>query len=286
MMLSEPNVADTLAMLRGLREKYEVHHGVRIADAALVAATTLADRYITDRFLPDKAIDVIDEAASRLRMQQESKPEPLENAERAMMRLQMEEHALKHDADRKASSDKRLAQIARELADLRAEAERLEARWKAERSGVSARKEVQRKLDEARRELADAQRRGDLSKAGELAYSTIPALEKQLPADSAADADAEKASDERLVSEFVTAADVADVVARATGIPTGRLLAGEKERLLHMDERLRRVVIGQDDAVRSVANAIRISRAGLQDENRPLASFMFVGPTGVGKPWI
>jgi ATP-dependent Clp protease ATP-binding subunit ClpB len=279
-LVTEPSIPDTIAMLRGLKERYEVHHGVRIADAAILAAATLADRYITDRFLPDKAIDLLDEAASRLRMQQESKPEALENADRAMLRLAIEQQALTHDADRDASTEKRLKQIDAELSELRAQANVLEERWSQEKAAIAERKKAQVKLDNARRLLADAERRGDFAEAAKLAYGEIPVLEKQL---AGVDADGEAKREERLVSEFVTSSDVALVVARATGIPTARLLTGERDRLVHMDAKLRDVVVGQDEAVATVANAIRISRAGLSDATRPLASFMFVGPTGVGK---
>jgi ATP-dependent Clp protease ATP-binding subunit ClpB len=277
-LVAEPSLLDTVAMLRGLKERYEVHHGVRIADAAIVAAATLADRHITDRFLPDKAIDVLDEAASRLRMQQESKPEALENADRQMMRLAIEQQALTNDADRDALTDKRLKQIETELAELRSQANRLDEQWRLERDAIQVRKSVQLKLDAARRALSDAERRGDLTKAAELSYGTIPGLEKQLAHDETASADKE-----RLVSEFVTAGDVAAVVSRATGIPTGRLLTGEKDRLLQMESKLRETVVGQDEAVAVVANAIRIGRAGLSDSSRPLASFFFCGGSGTGK---
>jgi ATP-dependent Clp protease ATP-binding subunit ClpB len=279
-LVTEPTIPDTIAMLRGLKERYEVHHGVRIADAAIIAAATLADRYITDRFLPDKAIDLMDEAASRLRMQQESKPEALENADRLILRLEIEKQALTNDADRHSSSEKRLKEIDSELLELRAQTAELEERWRSEKAVIAERKNAQIKLDNARRQLADAERRGDFAEAAKFTYGEIPELEKQL---SGTDAESEAKRDERLVSEFVTSSDVALVVARATGIPTARLLSGEKDRLVHMDETLRRVVVGQDEAVATVANAIRISRAGLSDSTRPLASFMFVGPTGVGK---
>src|SRR5687767_5967099 len=273
-MVKEPSVEDTIAILRGLKEKYELHHKVKIKDAALVAAAVLSHRYITDRFLPDKAIDLMDEAASRLRMEVESKPEDIETLDRRIIQLKIEREALKKESD-KASKD-RLAALEEELANLEQQSAEITQRWQAEKEKIQAESVLKAQLDQARLELEQAQRAGDLAKAGELQYGTIPQLERQL-------AEAEAASATAMLREEVTAEDIAGVVARWTGIPVERMLEGEREKLLHMEEALGKRVIGQEDAVRAVAKAVRRSRAGLQDPNRPLGSFLFLGPTGVGK---
>lgn len=273
-MVNEPSVEDSISILRGLKEKYEVHHGVRITDGALVAACVNSARYISDRFLPDKAIDLVDEAASRLRLQQESKPETIENLERAIITMKIEIEALRKEKD--AASKERLAKLEKDLKLKSEECNELTEVWKKERQQLKRTKEVAEKLESARVELQLAQRRGDLARAGELMYGIIPSLEQQLP----------KESGERnltMVSEAVTARDIALVVSRATGIPAHNLLMGEKEKLLKMEQVLASRVIGQDRAVASVSNAVRISRAGLHAHDRPLGSFLFLGPTGVGK---
>ena len=272
--IGEPTVEDTISILRGLKEKYELHHGVRITDGAIVAAATLSNRYISDRFLPDKAIDLMDEAASRLRMEVESKPEEIENLDRRIIQLKIEREALKKETDR-ASKD-RLAALERDLAELEQQSAELTQRWQAEKEKIQAEGKVKEQLDQARLELEQAQRSGDLAKAGELQYGRIPQLEKQL-------AEAEAASETAMLREEVTSEDIASVVARWTGIPMERMLEGEREKLLKMEEHLGRRVIGQDQAVKAVSTAVRRSRAGLQDPNRPLGSFLFLGPTGVGK---
>ncbi|HEX8527551.1 ATP-dependent chaperone ClpB [Allosphingosinicella sp.] len=272
--IGEPTVEDTISILRGLKEKYELHHGVRITDGAIVAAATLSNRYIADRFLPDKAIDLMDEAASRLRMEVESKPEEIENLDRRIIQLKIEREALKKESDR-ASKD-RLVALETELANLEQQSSELTQRWQAEKEKIAAEGKLKEQLDSARLELEQAQRSGDLAKAGELQYGRIPTLEKQL-------AEAEAASATAMLREEVTGEDIAGVVARWTGIPMERMLEGEREKLLNMEEALGRRVIGQDQAVKAVSAAVRRSRAGLQDPNRPLGSFLFLGPTGVGK---
>jgi ATP-dependent Clp protease ATP-binding subunit ClpB len=272
--IGEPTVEDTISILRGLKEKYELHHGVRITDGAIVASATLSNRYISDRFLPDKAIDLMDEAASRLRMEVESKPEEIENLDRRIIQLKIEREALKKETDR-ASKD-RLTALETELANLEQQSAELTQRWQAEKEKIAAEGKVKEQLDHARLELEQAQRAGDLAKAGELAYGRIPQLEKQL-------AEAEAATSTAMLREEVTSEDIAGVVARWTGIPVERMLAGEREKLLQMEATLGRRVIGQDQAVKAVSTAVRRSRAGLQDPNRPLGSFLFLGPTGVGK---
>ena len=271
--VDEPSVEETISNLRGLKEKYELHHGVRIADSAIVAAATLSHRYITDRFLPDKAIDLVDEAASRLRMQIDSKPEEIDELDRRIIQLKIEREALKKESDR-ASKD-RLARLESELADLEQQSAELTAKWQAEKDKLTQVKRTQERLDQARLELEQAQRRGDLTRAGELLYSVIPSLEEQL-------AQAAEEQGQMLKLE-VTATEIAEVVARWTGIPVDRMLEGEREKLLHMEDKLRQRVIGQDHAIIAVADAVRRARAGLQDPNRPLGSFLFLGPTGVGK---
>ena len=271
--VDEPSTEETVSILRGLKEKYELHHGVRIADSAIVAAATLSHRYITDRFLPDKAIDLVDEAASRLRMQIDSKPEDIDELDRRIIQLKIEREALKRESD-PASKD-RLKTLETELASLEQQSAQLTARWQAEKEKLTKVKRTQEQLDQARLELEQAQRRGDLTRAGELLYSVIPALEEQLA----------QAAQERgqMLKLEVTAAEIAEVVARWTGIPVDRMLEGEREKLLQMEDKLRQRVIGQDQAIVVVADAVRRARAGLQDPNRPLGSFLFLGPTGVGK---
>ena len=272
--VGEPTVEDTISILRGLKEKYELHHGVRITDGALVSAATLSHRYISDRFLPDKAIDLMDEAASRLRMEVESKPEEIENLDRRIMQLQIEREALKKETD--TASKDRLEALEAELANLEQQSSELTTRWMAEKDKISAESKIKEALDGARIELDQAQRGGDLAKAGELQYGTIPGLEKQL-------ADAVAAAGNAMLREEVTSEDIASVVSRWTGIPVDKMLEGEREKLLKMEEWLGARVIGQMDAVVAVSKAVRRSRAGLQDLNRPLGSFLFLGPTGVGK---
>jgi ATP-dependent Clp protease ATP-binding subunit ClpB len=272
--VGEPTVEDTISILRGLKEKYELHHGVRITDGALVAAATLSNRYITDRFLPDKAIDLMDEAASRIRMEVETKPEEIETLDRRILRLKIEREGLRRESD-EASAD-RLERIEAELANLEQESAELTGRWQAERDKIAGEAKLKEQLDAARLELEQAQRQGDLARAGELSYGRIPALEKQL-------ADAQATTKGAMLREEVTGDDIAAVVSRWTGVPVDRMLEGEREKLLQMEDALGRRVIGQADAVRAVSTAVRRARAGLQDPNRPLGSFLFLGPTGVGK---
>ena len=272
--IQEPTVADTISILRGIKEKYELHHGIRIKDSALVAAATLSDRYITDRFLPDKAIDLMDEAASRLRMEVDSKPEELDALDRDLMQKQIEVEALKKEAD--AASKDRLGKLEKEVAELSQRSAEMTARWQAERDKLAGATGLKEELDRARAELEQAKRRGDLAKAGELAYGVIPELEKKLAA-------AEEADGDVMVEEAVTPEQIASVVERWTGIPVDKLLEGQKEKLLRMEEELGRRVIGQHEAVEAVSNAVRRARAGLNDPNRPMGSFLFLGPTGVGK---
>ncbi len=273
--VSEPSVEDTVSILRGLKEKYELHHGVRITDSAIVAAATLSHRYITDRFLPDKAIDLIDEAAARLKMQVDSKPEELDSIDREIIRLKIEQEALRKEAD-PASRD-RLARLEQELAGLEEQSSALTARWKAEKEKLSDAQKLKSELDHARNELANAQRRGEYQRAGELAYGRIPELEKKLKSVESA------AADGALVEEAVTADHVAQVVSRWTGVPVERMLEGERDKLLRMEDEIGKRVVGQAEAVHSVSTAVRRARAGLQDPHRPIGSFMFLGPTGVGK---
>ena len=272
--VSEPTVEDTISILRGIKEKYEVHHGVRVTDSALVAAATLSHRYIADRFLPDKAIDLMDEAASRLRMQVDSKPEELDALDREILQKQIEVEALRHETD--AASQDRLERLMRELSALEDRSAEMTARWKAERDKLKGAAELKEQLDLARGELENAKRQGNLQRAGELAYGIIPGLEKQL-------AEAEARGSDVMVEEAVTPEQIAEVVERWTGIPVDRMLEGEREKLLRMEEELGRRVIGQLEAVQAVSNAVRRARAGLNDPNRPLGSFLFLGPTGVGK---
>ncbi|ESR24070.1 ATP-dependent chaperone ClpB [Lutibaculum baratangense] len=277
--VSEPTVEDTVSILRGLKERYEQHHKVRIADNALVAAATLSNRYITDRFLPDKAIDLVDEAASRLRMQVDSKPEELDELDRRVIQLKIEREALLKETDQ-ASKD-RLSRLERELADLEEKSSALTQRWMREKEKLGSAADIKKKLDEARNELAQAQRSGQYQRAGELAYGIIPELQKTLEELEAAGDTA--ASGELMVEEAVTANHVAQVVSRWTGVPVDRMLEGEREKLLRMEDALARSVVGQEEAVHAVSTAVRRARAGLQDPNRPIGSFMFLGPTGVGK---
>ena len=272
--VSEPTVADTISILRGLKEKYEVHHGVRITDAAIVAAATLSNRYIADRFLPDKAIDLVDEAASRLRMQVDSKPEELDELDRRILQLRIEQEALRKETD-EASRD-RLAKLETELGNLEEKSAALTQRWQAEKSKLGDAQKLKEQLDDARNELARAQRRGEYQRAGELTYGVIPELEKKL-------AEVESKSGEVLVAEAVTPDMIAGVVSRWTGVPVDKMLEGERDKLLRMEDVIGQRVIGQPEAVHAVATAVRRARAGLQDPNRPIGSFMFLGPTGVGK---
>jgi ATP-dependent Clp protease ATP-binding subunit ClpB len=274
--VSEPTVEDTISILRGLKEKYELHHGVRIADAALVAAAVLSNRYITDRFLPDKAIDLVDEAAARLRMQVDSKPEALDELDRRIMQLKIEREALKKESD--AASKDRLERLEKELANLEEEASALAQRWQEEKAKLASAQKLKEQLDAARIELEQAQRRGDLAKAGELAYGIIPDLEAKLKQVEEAES-----KGGGMAQEVVTPDNIAQVVSRWTGIPVDKMLEGEREKLLDMEEQIIKRVVGQDEAVRAVATAVRRARAGLQDPNRPIGSFMFLGPTGVGK---
>ena len=273
-MVQEPTVEDTISILRGIKEKYELHHGVRISDSALVSAATLSHRYITDRFLPDKAIDLMDEAASRLRMEVDSKPEELDALDREILQKQIEAEALRLEDDQ-ASKD-RLEKLEKDLADLQQQSAEMTAKWQAERDKLASARDVKEQLDRARAELEIAKREGNLGKAGELSYGVIPQLEKQL-------SEAENSDDDVMVEEAVRPEQIAAVVERWTGIPTSKMLEGEREKLLRMEDGLHKRVIGQEQAVRAVANAVRRARAGLNDENRPLGSFLFLGPTGVGK---
>ncbi|MBT6203411.1 MAG: AAA domain-containing protein, partial [Rhodospirillaceae bacterium] len=272
--VSEPTVEDTISILRGLKEKYELHHGVRITDAAIVSAATLSNRYITDRFLPDKAIDLVDEAASRLKMEVDSKPEEIDELDRRIMQLKIEREALKKEED--AGSRDRLEKLESELADLEGKSFELTSEWEKEKDQLASAQKLKEELDHARLELDQAQRRGDLARAGELAYGVVPDLEGRLK-------EAEEDQEHRMLDEAVTDDHVAGVVSRWTGIPVDKMLEGEREKLLQMEDALARRVVGQRDALVAVSNAVRRARAGLQDPNRPIGSFMFLGPTGVGK---
>lgn len=277
--VNEPTVEATIAILRGLKERYEVHHGIRIQDSALVAAATLSHRYITDRFLPDKAIDLVDESASRLRMELDSMPVEIDQLERQIMQLQIEETSLKKEKDE--ASKERLRRIEKELADLKEESSKLKAQWQNEKAAINAVSIINQQLEEAKTDLEKAQRQGDLKSAAEIQYGRIPELQRKL-------AETEKKSHEavagkRLLSEEVTDEDIARVVASWTGIPVSKMLEGERQKLVHMEERLQKRVIGQEEAISSISNAVRRARSGLQDPNRPIGSFIFLGPTGVGK---
>jgi len=273
-MVQEPTEEDTVSILRGIKEKYELHHGVRISDSALVAAAQLSHRYITDRFLPDKAIDLVDEAASRLRMEVDSKPEELAQLDRQILQLQIEAEALKKEDD-KASKD-RLEKLEKELSDMQEKSSEMTAQWQSERDKLNAARDLKEQLDQARAQLDSAKREGNLAKAGELSYGVIPQLEKQL-------AEAEAGDGDVMVEEAVRPEQIAEVVERWTGIPTAKMLEGERDKLLRMEEEIGKRVIGQRQAVTAVSNAVRRARAGLNDEARPLGSFLFLGPTGVGK---
>jgi len=277
--VEEPSVEATIAILRGLKERYEVHHGIRIQDAALVAAATLSHRYITDRFLPDKAVDLMDEAASRLRMELDSMPTEIDQLERQIMQLEIEQSALKKEKD--AASRERLAKLEKQLADLKEQSSKLKAQWQNEKAAINAVSIINGQLEQAKSELEQAQRRNDLNAAAQIQYGKIPELQKKLAA-------AEKSSHElpegkRLLNQEVTEEDIAQVVSSWTGIPVTRMLEGERQKLVHMEERLRDRVVGQGEAITAVANAVRRARSGLQDPNRPIGSFIFLGPTGVGK---
>ncbi|KEJ97391.1 ATP-dependent Clp protease ATP-binding subunit ClpB [Pseudosulfitobacter pseudonitzschiae] len=273
-MVQEPTVEDTISILRGIKEKYELHHGVRVSDSALVAAATLSHRYITDRFLPDKAIDLVDEAASRLRMEVDSKPEELDAIDRQILQLQIEAEALRAEDD--AASKDRLGALEKDLSDLQERSAEMTAQWQTNRDAIASAQGIKEQLDRARADLDIAKREGNLAKAGELSYGVIPQLERQLETLDATEADARTA-------DTVRPEQIASVVERWTGIPTSRMLEGERDKLLRMEEQLHSRVVGQDSAVKAVANAVRRARAGLNDENRPLGSFLFLGPTGVGK---
>ncbi|MBV8739939.1 MAG: ATP-dependent chaperone ClpB [Alphaproteobacteria bacterium] len=272
--VNEPSVEDTISILRGIKEKYELHHGVRITDGAIVAAATLSNRYISDRFLPDKAIDLMDEAASRLRMEVDSKPEAIDELDRRIVQLKIEQEALKKEND--AASRDRLEKLVKELQELEQRSAELTAQWRAEKEKLAGAQKLKEQLDQARAELETAQRRGDWSRAGELTYGVIPDLERRLK-------DIEASEAGRMLEEAVTEEHVAAVVSRWTGIPVDKMLSSERDKLLHMESALKRRVVGQDEAVAAVSNAIRRARAGLQDPNRPMGSFLFLGPTGVGK---
>ena len=273
--VSEPSVEDTISILRGLKDRYEQHHGVRITDSAIVAAATLSNRYIADRFLPDKAIDLIDEAAARLKMQVDSKPEELDSVDREIVRLKIEQEALKKESD--PGSKERLKRLEKELTALEKQSADLTARWKSEKDKLSDAQKLKTELDHLRVELANAQRKGEYQRAGELAYGRIPEIEKKLKNIEATEGRG------AMVEEAVTADHVAQVVSRWTGVPVERMLEGEKDKLLRMEEQLGKRVIGQTEAVKAVSTAVRRARAGLQDPHRPIGSFMFLGPTGVGK---
>lgn len=270
--VGEPSVEETISILRGLKEKYEVHHGVRITDGAIVAAATLSNRYITDRFLPDKAIDLVDEAASRVRMEADSKPEEVDEIDRRIIQLKIEREALKKETDE--ASKERLKKVDQEIAELEKKSADLTSIWKAEKEKLASVQKIKEQLDQARSELESVQRRGDLTRAGELMYSIIPQLEKKL---------AETPAQGRMFKQEVTAEEIAEVVSRWTGIPVDKMMEGEREKLLHMEDKLRERVVGQDQAIVVVADAVRRARAGLQDPHRPIGSFLFLGPTGVGK---
>ena len=278
-MVSEPTVEDSISILRGLRERYEIHHGVRIKDGALVAAAVLSNRYISDRFLPDKAIDLVDEAASKLRMEIDSMPVELDELERRIMQLEIEREALRKETDK--ASRERLEKLDKELADLKEDRGRLAAKWQQEKESIERVRKLKEEQESLRNDIERAQRAGDYQKASELQYGRVPQLEKQIREDETRLAELQKG--QRLLKEEVDEEDIAEVVSRWTHIPVSRLMEGEVQKLIHMEERLHKRVIGQDEAINAVSNAIRRARAGLQDPNRPLGSFLFLGPTGVGK---
>lgn len=277
--VDEPSVEDTISILRGLKERYEVHHGVRIQDGAVIAAATLSHRYITDRQLPDKAIDLIDEAASRLRMEIDSKPAALDEVDRKVMQLEIEREALKKEKDK--ASKERLGKLEKELADLKEQSGGLRAHWELEKSAITSLRSIKEKIEAAKIEIEQAERRSDLGEAARLRYGTMRELEKQQAEGEARLKELQK--DQRMLKEEVEAEDVAEIVGKWTGIPVSRLLEGQVQKLMHMEDRLHERVVGQDEAIRVVSNAVRRARAGLQDQNRPIGSFMFLGPTGVGK---
>jgi ATP-dependent Clp protease ATP-binding subunit ClpB len=274
--VGEPTVEDTVSILRGLKEKYEVHHGVRISDSAIVAAATLSNRYITDRFLPDKAIDLVDEAASRVRMAVDSKPEALDEIDRRLVQLKIEREALAKETD--AASRQRLSDLEGQIEDLQAQSDDLTARWKAEKEKVGGAAQLRETLDRLRAELDAAQRIGDFARAGEIQYGRIPEIERQL---AAADEQPEGGA---LTPEVVDAEQIAAVVSRWTGVPVEKMLEGERAKLMQMEDRLRERVVGQEEALTAVSDAVRRARAGLQDPGRPIGSFLFLGPTGVARP--
>ena len=277
--VGEPTVEDTISILRGLRERYEIHHGVKFKDSALVAAAVLSQRYISDRFLPDKAIDLVDEAAARLRMEIDSMPAELDEVERRIMQLEIEREALRKERDK--ASQERLQKLEKELADLKEERSRLAAHWQQEKDAIQASRKLKEDLEQVRMQMQRTQQSGDYAKASELQYGRVPEIERQIREQEAKLAELQK--DKRMLKEEVDEEDIAQVVSRWTGVPVSRLMEGEIQKLLRMEERLHNRVVGQDEAIRAVANAIRRARAGLQDPNRPLGSFIFLGPTGVGK---
>ena len=281
--ISEPTVEDTVSILRGLKEKYELHHGVRISDDAIIAAAQLSNRYINDRFLPDKAIDLIDEASSRLRMEVNSKPEKIDELDRKIIQLKIEHAAL--ESEKGSEAKERLLRIKTQLQELEKQSADMTSAWQAERAKMQAGQDIAEKLEQARHQLEIAQREGDLAKAGELAYSTIPNLEKEL-ADSTQRAEQAGSGAGAMLRETITKDDIAAVVARASGIPMDKMLTGEGDKLLNMEQQLGAKVIGQKDALKAIADAVRRGRAGLQSADRPLGSFLFLGPTGVGKTEI
>jgi len=278
-MVQEPSVEDTIAILRGLKERYEVHHGVRIQDAALVAAAVLSHRYISDRFLPDKAVDLVDEAASRLKIELDSLPTEIDQIERQIMQLEMERQALKKEKDE--ASQQRMARLEKDLSDLKEQSAQLKAQWQSEKQIIEQSRKLQEQIENLKTELEQAQRRGELARASEIQYGKLPELNAQLTKHNARLAELQKS--QQILKEEVTDEDIAEVVSSWTGIPVSRLRESEKEKLVHMEERLGERVIGQREAISAVANAVRRARAGLQDENRPIGSFFFLGPTGVGK---
>src|SRR5258708_5410991 len=278
-MVDEPSVEDTIAILRGLKERYEVHHGVRIQDAALVAAATLSHRYISDRFLPDKAVDLVDEAGSRLKIELDSMPTEIDQIEREIMQREMERQALKNEKDE--ASRRRLERLEKELSDLREQSAQLKAQWQNEKKVIDESRKLQEQIENLKLELEQAQRRGDLAKASEIQYGRLPELNKELTEANRRLGELQKSK--QILKEEVTEEDIAEVVASWTGIPVSRLQESQREKLVHMEERLGQRVIGQREAIKAVSNAVRRARAGLQDENRPIGSFIFLGPTGVGK---
>jgi ATP-dependent Clp protease ATP-binding subunit ClpB len=278
-VVPEPSVEDTIAILRGLKERYEVHHGVRITDSAIVAAATLSHRYITDRFLPDKAIDLIDESASRLRIEIDSLPTEIDEIDRKIMQLEIERQALKRESDK--ASKERLSRLEREIADLRAQSDELKAHWKQEKEAIQRLRAIKEKIEATKVEEQQAQRNGDLNRAAELRYGVLTQLNKEIEEENRKLALLQK--HRKMLKEEVDAEDIAEVIAKWTGIPVSKMLEGEVQKLLKMEERLKQRVIGQDQAIQAVSNAVRRARAGLQDPNRPIGSFIFLGPTGVGK---